>query len=220
MLRIILLGPPGSGKGTASEQLVEKFGVTQVATGDIFRENIKNGTALGRKAKEYMDKGELVPDELVTDLAWSRLSEFSEDGTGYILDGFPRTLTQAHALDSLLAKSGGQIDHVIYFKVDDETLIARISGRRVCPACGKVYHVTNMPPAKDGVCGVCGGSLIQREDDNEETARNRISVYKEQTAPLIGYYKGAGILAEVNGAKDKDEVFVDIKKLLEAGAAH
>ena len=208
-MRAVLLGPPGAGKGTQAVRLVEKYNVPQISTGDIFRRNIKEGTELGKKAQEYMNAGQLVPDELVVDLVKDRLMQ-DDCKNGYLLDGFPRTIFQAEELDKFLAEQGQKLDAVINFEVGYDTLIERLTGRRVCKACGAGYHVKNMPPAKEGVCDVCGGELEQRKDDTRETAVNRISVYEESTAPLIGYYRETGALKNFNAEKDPDELLKEI----------
>ncbi len=213
MVRTILLGPPGAGKGTQAQKIVEKYGVPHISTGDIFRENIKNGTPLGKKAKEYMDKGELVPDELVIDLATSRLLE-DDCKNGFLLDGFPRTVLQAEKLDEFLSKHDSKIDLVIDLVAEKEVLITRITGRRVCKACGASFHVTNIPPKKEGVCDFCGGELIQRADDTVETVTNRIDVYEKQTAPLIDYYEKAGNIVHIDGIGDLDRITADVFKAI------
>lgn len=213
MLRTILLGPPGAGKGTQAVKIVEKYGVPHISTGDIFRENIKNGTELGKKAQEYMNKGELVPDDLVIDLATSRLLE-PDCKNGFLLDGFPRTVYQAEKLDEFLSAHDSKIDVVLDIAVEKEELITRLTGRRVCKACGASFHVVNVPPKKEGVCDFCGGELIQRADDNLETVTNRIEVYEGQTMPLIDYYEKAGNIAHINGAAELDEVFAEIVKAI------
>jgi adenylate kinase len=200
MKRIILLGAPGSGKGTLAERITAKYGIPQISTGDILRQNTAQGTELGRKAKAYMEKGELVPDALVLDLVADRLEQ-PDAKDGYMLDGFPRTIAQAEALAGALAKSGSGIDFVVYLNTPRDELIRRISGRRLCGSCGKSYNVNNRefaPPA-DGACGACGGELIQRPDDTEAVAENRIDVYNEQTLPLVEYYRQAGLLTELDG---------------------
>ena len=213
MLRTILLGPPGAGKGTQAVKIVEKYGVPHISTGDIFRENIKKGTELGKKAQEYMNRGELVPDDLVIEIATTRL--LADDcKNGFLLDGFPRTVYQAQKLDEFLAAHGSRIDKVLNIEVEKEELITRLTGRRVCKACGASFHVVNIPPKKDGVCDFCGGELIQRADDNLETVTNRIDVYESQTKPLIEYYEKAGNIANIDGATGLDNVFADIVKAL------
>lgn len=206
MLRAVLLGPPGSGKGTQAVRLVEKYEIPHISTGDIFRKNIKEGTELGKKAQEYMNAGALVPDELVVDLVKDRLQQ-DDCKNGFLLDGFPRTIFQAEKLDEFLSESNLKMDIVINLKVEKEALIKRLTGRRVCKDCGASYHIVNIPPKKEGVCDICGGELIQRKDDNIETVENRINVYEEQTAPLIGYYKEAGSLVDFDGEASLDEVF-------------
>lgn len=206
MLRAVLLGPPGAGKGTQAVRLVEKYEIPHISTGDIFRKNIKEGTELGKKAQEYMNAGALVPDELVVDLVKDRLQQ-DDCKNGFLLDGFPRTIFQAEKLDEFLSESNLKIDIVINLKVEKEALIKRLTGRRVCKDCGASYHIVNIPPKKEGVCDICGGELIQRKDDNIETVENRINVYEEQTAPLIGYYKEAGSLVDFDGEASLDEVF-------------
>lgn len=206
MLRAVLLGPPGAGKGTQAVRLVEKYEIPHISTGDIFRKNIKEGTELGKKAQEYMNAGALVPDELVVDLVKDRLQQ-DDCKIGFLLDGFPRTIFQAEKLDEFLSESNLKMDIVINLKVEKEALIKRLTGRRVCKDCGASYHIVNIPPKKEGVCDICGGELIQRKDDNIETVENRINVYEEQTAPLIGYYKEAGSLVDFDGEASLDEVF-------------
>lgn len=206
MLRAVLLGPPGAGKGTQAVRLVEKYEIPHISTGDIFRKNIKEGTELGKKAQEYMNAGALVPDELVVDLVKDRLQQ-DDCKNGFLLDGFPRTIFQAEKLDEFLSESNQKMDIVINLKVEKGALIKRLTGRRVCKDCGASYHIVNIPPKKEGVCDICGGELIQRKDDNIETVENRINVYEEQTAPLIGYYKEAGSLVDFNGEASLDEVF-------------
>ena len=213
MLRTILLGPPGAGKGTQAAKIVEKYKIPHISTGDIFRDNIKRGTELGKKAQEYMNRGELVPDDLVIEIATDRLlADDCKDG--FLLDGFPRTVYQAEKLDEFLASRGGRIDHVIDIAVDKDELMSRLTGRRVCKACGASYHVVNIPPKKEGVCDVCGGELIQRADDNAETVANRIEVYEAQTMPLITYYEKAGNISHIDGATGLDSVFADIVQAL------
>ena len=208
-MRAVLLGPPGAGKGTQAVRLVEQYNVPQISTGDIFRRNIKEGTELGKKAQEYMNAGQLVPDELVVDLVKDRLMQ-DDCKNGYLLDGFPRTIFQAEELDKFLAEQGQKLDAVINFEVGYDTLIERLTGRRVCKACGAGYHIKNMPPKVEGVCDKCGSELEQRKDDTKETAVNRISVYEESTAPLIDYYTGTGALRNFNAEKDPEEVFAEI----------
>ncbi len=206
MLRTVLLGPPGAGKGTQAVRIVEKYNVPHISTGDIFRENIKNGTELGKKAQEYMNKGELVPDDLVIEIATTRL--LADDcKEGFLLDGFPRTVYQAEKLDAFLEEHGMKLDTVIDIEVEKEELITRLTGRRVCKACGASYHVVNIPPKTEGICDNCGGELFQRADDTIETVENRIEVYIEQTMPLVDYYKNADNIVEIDGALPLDTVF-------------
>lgn len=206
MLRTVLLGPPGAGKGTQAVRIVEKYNVPHISTGDIFRENIKNGTELGKKAQEYMNKGELVPDDLVIEIATTRL--LADDcKNGFLLDGFPRTVYQAEKLDAFLEAHGMKLDKVIDIEVEKEELITRLTGRRVCKACGASYHVVNIPPKTEGICDNCGGELFQRADDTVETVENRIAVYIEQTMPLVDYYTAAGNIAVIDGALPLDTVF-------------
>ena len=213
MLRTILLGPPGAGKGTQAAKIVEKYHIPHISIGDIFRENIKNGTELGKKAQEYMNRGELVPDDLVIEIATTRL--LADDcAEGFLLDGFPRTVYQAEKLDEFLAAHGSKIDKVLDIAVEKEELMVRLTGRRVCKACGASYHVVNIPPKKEGICDVCGGPLVQRADDNAETVANRIEVYEAQTMPLIEYYEKAGNIAHIDGATGLESVFADIVKAL------
>ena len=213
MLRTILLGPPGAGKGTQAVKIVEKYGIPHISTGDIFRENIKKGTELGKKAQEYMNKGELVPDDLVIAIATARLLE-DDCKNGFLLDGFPRTVYQAEKLDEFLEAHNSKIDKVVDISVGKEELMIRLTERRVCKKCGASYHIVNIPPKKEGVCDICGGPLIQRDDDNAETAANRIEVYEEQTRPLVDYYKKAGNLVLIDGTTGLENVFADIVRAL------
>ena len=201
---IVFLGPPGSGKGTQAKILEKQLALPQVATGDLFRFNLKNKTELGLLAKRYMDAGELVPDEVTIRMVEERLSR-EDCARGAILDGFPRNLNQAVALDDLLKPYGG-VSLVPFFKVEDDVIVERISGRRVCRNCGAVYHVKYNPPKQDHICDICGGELYQRDDDRPETVRNRLYVYYKQTGPLIGYYFAKGLLAEIDASVSVDEV--------------
>lgn len=212
-MRIILLGPPGAGKGTQASGIVEKYRVPHISTGDIFRKNIKEGTDLGKKAKEYMDKGLLVPDELVVEIVKSRLLE--EDCTdGFLLDGFPRTVVQAEALDKVLCEANMNLDKVINIEVDKSILVNRAIGRRICKECGATFHIEFNSPKTEGKCDVCGGELYQRADDNEETVSKRIQVYLDETKPLIDYYSKKGIIFTINGQQDIKKVFADIVSAL------
>ena len=213
-MKIIMLGAPGAGKGTHAKKITEKFGIPAISTGDIFRENIKNGTELGKKAKEYMDAGNLVPDELVCDLVVDRLKQ-DDCKNGYILDGFPRTIPQAEALTAALAKNDDAIDYALEIFIEDQAIIDRMSGRRVCKSCGATYHVVNIPPKTEGVCDECDGELIVRDDDAPETVKKRLDVYHEQTAPLIDYYKKQGILKVIDGSKGLDTCFEEICGILD-----
>ena len=213
-MKIIMLGAPGAGKGTHAKKITEKFGIPAISTGDIYRENIKNGTELGKKAKEYMDAGNLVPDELVCDLVVDRLKQ-DDCKNGYILDGFPRTIPQAEALTAALAKNDDAIDYALEIFIEDQAIIDRMSGRRVCKSCGATYHVVNIPPKTEGVCDECDGELIVRDDDAPETVKKRLDVYHEQTAPLIDYYKKQGILKVIDGSKGLDTCFEEICGILE-----
>lgn len=203
-MNLILLGAPGAGKGTQSQMLVEEFEIPHISTGDILRAAVKNGTQLGLKAKGYMDAGELVPDDLIIDLMKERLAEPDAE-KGFILDGFPRTTTQAAALDTALAATGRRIDHAVAIMVPDQKIVERLSSRRVCSACG----FTGI--AEDTACPTCGGEMYQRDDDKPETIQNRLNVYEKSTAPLVNYYKGAGVLVEIDGDRPVDEVYADVK---------
>ena len=212
-MKIIMLGAPGAGKGTQAKKIADVCKVPHISTGDIFRANIKNDTELGAKAKAYMDKGLLVPDELVCDLVVDRIQQ-SDCEKGYILDGFPRTIPQAQALTDALNAIGQKMDYAINIEVPDENIISRMSGRRACVGCGATYHLVYNPTKVDGVCDTCGEKLILRDDDQPETVKNRLDVYHKQIQPLIDYYKAEGILVEVDGTKSMDEVFEDVLKVL------
>lgn len=212
-MRLILLGPPGAGKGTQASSIVAEYGITHISTGDIFRHNIKNETELGKKVKSYLDKGQLVPDELTIDLVWDRLSK-DDCKKGFLLDGFPRTINQAEALQKGLEERGFKLDKVINIDVDKNILVKRLSGRRVCKNCGETYHIDNKPTLKDGVCDKCSGEVIQRADDNEKTVLDRIEVYEKQTFPLIDFYKNLGLILTVDGTLSIEDVFSQIKESL------
>lgn len=212
-MRLILLGPPGAGKGTQASSIVAEYGITHISTGDIFRHNIKNETELGKKVKSYLDKGQLVPDELTIDLVWDRLSK-DDCKNGFLLDGFPRTINQAEALQKGLEERGLKLDKVINIDVDKNILVKRLSGRRVCKNCGETYHIDNKPTLKDGVCDKCSGEVIQRADDNEKTVLDRIEVYESQTFPLIDFYKNLGLILTVDGTLSIEDVFSQIKESL------
>lgn len=205
VLFLVLLGGPGAGKGTQAERLSEALGIPQVSTGDLFRENLKGETELGLLAKGYMDRGELVPDDLTVGMVRERLKR-SDAAMGAILDGFPRTVAQAEALEALLANLGFRVAAVPYIKVPEDVLLARLAGRWTCRACGAMYHQLFSPPREDGVCDKCGGELYQRPDDTPETQKHRIGVYFDQTAPLIDYYRDKGLLVEVDGRPGIDEI--------------
>ncbi|MBO4799584.1 MAG: adenylate kinase [Lachnospiraceae bacterium] len=214
-MKIIMLGAPGAGKGTQAKMIADKYGVPHISTGDIFRANIKEGTELGKKAKTYMDKGLLVPDELVVDLVVDRVKN-PDCEKGYVLDGFPRTIPQAECLDKALAEMNDSMDYAINIDVPDENIITRMGGRRACVGCGATYHVVNIPPKKEGICDRCGGELILRDDDKPETVKKRLDVYHEQTQPLIDYYTKKGIIKDVDGTQQMDDVFNAIVKILGA----
>ena len=212
-MKIIMLGAPGAGKGTQAKRVAEEYGIPHISTGDIFRANIRDNTELGKKAKEYMDKGLLVPDELTCDLVMNRISE-ADCKDGFVLDGFPRTIPQADALTKALEEKGMSMDAAVDIEVPDENIIGRMAGRRFCPKCGATYHVVALPPNSEGICDNDGEKLVIRDDDKEETVRNRLSVYHKETQPLIDYYKKAQILKTVDGTKTADEVFDGIKAVL------
>jgi adenylate kinase len=212
-MKIILMGPPGAGKGTQAEVLVQKLGIPHISTGDMFRAAIKNQTPLGVKAKEYMDAGQLVPDEVTIGIVEERLAQ-DDCQKGFLLDGFPRTVAQADALTGILAKMQVKLDGIVNIEVDQDKLIARLTGRRVCRQCGATFHEMFNAPQKTGVCDKCGGELYQRSDDSEETALNRLDVYNKQTEPLIAYYSERGLLLNINGDQGIDNVLVDIMSSL------
>jgi adenylate kinase len=209
-----MLGAPGAGKGTQAQLLSKAYNIPQISTGDILRMNIKNETDLGKKAKEYMDKGLLVPDELVVEIVKDRLTQ-DDCKNGFILDGFPRTIPQAKALDEALDHMGIKLDRAVNVHVPDEKIIIRMSGRRVCPQCGASYHIEFKKPAKENICDECSSDLIQRDDDKEETVRKRLEIYHEQTQPLIEYYQNKGILTTVDGVGEVEEISNRIKEALE-----
>lgn len=212
-MKIVMLGAPGAGKGTQAKRIAAKFSVPHISTGDIFRANIKNNTPLGEKAKSYMDKGELVPDELVIELIMDR---FAQDDcvNGYVLDGFPRTIPQAEELDKALNGVNDKLDYAIDVEVPDDNIISRMSGRRACLNCGATYHIVHNPPKVENVCDTCNGELILRDDDKAETVKNRLDVYHTQTEPLLKYYTEKGILYTVDGTQDMDTVFDSICKIV------
>ena len=214
-MKIIMLGAPGAGKGTLAKMIAEKYSIPHISTGDIFRANIKNGTELGKKAKSYMDKGQLVPDELTLDLIMDRFKQ-DDCKNGYVLDGFPRTIPQAEALDTALKAKGEKVDFAIDVDVPDENIVKRMGGRRACVGCGATYHVVYSPTKVEGVCDKCGEELIVRDDDKPETVLNRLEVYHNQTQPLIDYYNEKGILKSVDGTVDMKDVFNAIVDILGA----
>ncbi|RFA33151.1 adenylate kinase [Virgibacillus dokdonensis] len=209
-MNLILMGLPGAGKGTQAEKINEKYDIPHISTGDMFRLAIKEGTDLGKKAKAYMDRGELVPDEVTNGIVKERLSK-NDCKHGFLLDGFPRTIAQAEALQSLLQDINQSIDYVIHVDVSEEKLVERLTGRRICPTCGTTYHVVYNPPKEDGVCDKDGSTLIQRDDDKPATVKKRLSVNIEQTKPLLDFYNEKGYLVTVNGDQDIDQVFQDIQ---------
>ena len=214
-MKIIMLGAPGAGKGTQAIRIAEKYGIPHISTGDIFRANVKEQTPLGKKAKVYMDQGLLVPDELTTDLVVSRIQQ-DDCLKGYVLDGFPRTIPQAVCLTRALRNMDDRIDFALNIEVTDESIVERMSGRRACLNCGETYHLSYMPPRREGFCDRCGAPLVQREDDKAETVQKRLDVYHEQTQPLIDYYANEGILVQVDGLQDPDGVFDSIVAILGA----
>jgi len=214
-MNLILLGPPGAGKGTQAQRMVERYRIPQISTGDILRAAVKEITPLGVKAKEFMDQGQLVPDEIVIGIIEERLKAKDCD-SGFILDGFPRTIPQAQALQPILTKIGKKIDHVINIEVDPEELVRRLTGRRTCKNCGAMFHLLFQPTKKEGICDRCGGMLYQRSDDKEETIRTRLREYEKQTAPLVQYYQGKKTLRSIQGMGGPDQIFDQIIRLLDA----
>jgi len=212
-MNVMLLGAPGAGKGTQAAKLIERYGLAHISTGDILRKAVADQTPLGLEAKSYMDKGELVPDEVVIGLVRERLQQPDTDA-GFILDGFPRTVVQAEALDGVLAGLGKRLDAVITVDVDKDALITRLTARRTCTACGKIFNVVTQPESASGVCPACGGELMQRDDDTVETVTNRLEVYERSTLPLIGYYRDAGLLRRVDGNLPVDDVFAQVKNIV------
>jgi len=212
MGRVVFLGPPGAGKGTQARELAGDWGVPQIATGDMLREAVAAGRPLGREAKRYMDQGALVPDDVIVGLIRERLSQ-ADAARGFILDGFPRTIPQAEALDRLLGELGVELGQVVYFEVSEAALLRRLTGRRVCRSCGASYHVVTAPPKQNGVCDACSGQLYQREDDDEATVRRRLGVYARQTAPLLDYSRGRGLLVVVGG----EGTIEDVRRAIRSG---
>ncbi len=212
-MKIIMLGAPGAGKGSQASRIAKEYQLPHISTGDIFRANLKEETELGKRAKSFMDKGELVPDDITIAMLLERIHK-EDCKNGYILDGFPRTIPQAEALKEALAKKDEKIDLALDVEASDELIIKRMAGRRTCPACGAIYHIVTLPPKTDGICDRCGADLIQRKDDNEETVKNRLKIYHEVTEPLISYYKKEGILEEIDGAEELDKVFEKVKRII------
>jgi len=213
-MNVMLLGAPGAGKGTQAAKLIERYGLAHISTGDILRKAVADRTPLGLEAKSYMDKGELVPDDVVIGLVRERLQQ-PDTAAGFILDGFPRTVVQAEALDGVLAELGKKLDAVITVDVDQDALITRLTARRTCTACGAIFNVVSQPESADGVCPSCGGGLMQRADDTIATVTNRLDVYERSTMPLIGYYRDAGLLRSVDGNLPVDDVFAQVQKIVE-----
>ena len=209
-MNLVFLGPPGAGKGTQAKRLAREKGLVHISTGDILRDAVKRGTPLGLKAKEFMEKGQLVPDDLIIAL----IEEVMPPEGGVIFDGFPRTVPQAQALDEMLERKSLRLSKVILFEVDEDTVVERLSGRRTCPSCGAVYHIKFNPPKEDEICDRCKSPLVQREDDKEEVVRNRLRVYREQTAPLIDYYRQRDILVSLDASKDIESVYSDLLRVL------
>jgi adenylate kinase len=213
-MNLVFLGPPGAGKGTQAKRLSEEFKWPHISTGDILREAVSKGTELGKRAKEYMEKGELVPDEVVIGIIKDRLKLEDAQG-GFILDGFPRTVNQARSLDEVLKEEGNSLDSVLYFEVSEEEVVRRLTGRRTCSKCGAIFHLIYNPPKNSDICDLCQGELTQRDDDREETVKNRLKVYLSQTVPLIDYYREKGVLREIDAGKSEDQVYEEIKRVLE-----
>ena len=212
-MKIVMLGAPGAGKGTQAKKIADAYGIPHISTGDIFRANIKAGTPLGKKAKEYMDKGGLVPDEVTIGMLLDRIHE-ADCEKGYVLDGFPRTIPQAESLTKALAAEGSKIDAAVDIEVPDENIVSRMGGRRACLSCGSTYHIVYAAPKQEGICDRCGSPLVLRDDDKPETVQKRLEVYHAQTQPLIDYYGSAGVLKEVDGTQEMEKVFADIKAVL------
>ncbi len=212
-MKIIMLGAPGAGKGTQAKRIAKKYNIPHISTGDIFRANIKEGTELGKRAKEYMDKGELVPDDITIGMLLDRIHK-ADCKDGFVLDGFPRTIPQAKSLSEALSKLNEKIDYAINIDVPDDSIITRMSGRRACLSCGSTYHIKYSAPKKENICDNCGSELVIRDDDKPETVKKRLDVYHKQTQPLIDYYDNENILANVDGTKDMEEVFLDIVAVL------
>ena len=218
MIRIVLLGPPGSGKGTQAGELQKRWGIPHIASGDLLRALVRDDTQLGRRARPYMDRGELVPDDLILDMMADGLSQ-PDAQEGYVLDGFPRTVAQAEALEQRLKEIGRELEAVIYLRVPEEEILRRLSGRRTCPVCNAVYHVDTMPPKKEGICDECSAELIRRDDESPDVIRKRLQVYEEQTRPLLDFYEQRGLLKEVDGTIGVDNVIREIERIAAAQSA-
>ena len=212
-MKIIMLGAPGAGKGSQASRIAKEYQLPHISTGDIFRANLKEETELGKRAKSFMDKGELVPDDITIAMLLDRIHK-EDCKNGYILDGFPRTIPQAEALKEALAKKDEKIDLALDVEASDELIIKRMAGRRTCPNCSAIYHTETLKPKKEGICDLCGAELVQRKDDNEETVKNRLKIYHEMTEPLISYYKKENILEEVDGMEKLDAVFEKVKEII------
>ena len=212
-MKIIMLGAPGAGKGSQASRIANEYKLPHISTGDIFRANLKEETELGKQAKSFMDKGELVPDDITIAMLLNRIHE-EDCKNGYILDGFPRTIPQAEALKEALAKKNEKIDLALDVEATDELIIKRMAGRRTCPNCSAIYHIETLKPKKEGICDLCGSELIQRKDDNEETVKNRLKIYHEMTEPLISYYKKENVLEEIDGTENLDKVFETVKEII------
>ncbi|MBQ1289326.1 MAG: adenylate kinase [Erysipelotrichaceae bacterium] len=212
-MNILIIGAPGTGKGTMSEKLIEKYGIVHVSTGDMLRESVKNGTEVGKKAHGYMERGELVPDEVIHDIILERFAQKDMEN-GILMDGYPRTLAQAEDLDTILASLGKKVDCVLNLELDEQVLIGRITGRRTCPNCKAIYHIQNMPPKVEGICDICGSKLVTRKDDTVESLRVRLDAYHESTKDVIGYYEKQGIVKNINADQSVEKVFEDITEAL------
>ncbi|MBR3150894.1 MAG: adenylate kinase [Erysipelotrichaceae bacterium] len=212
-MNILIIGAPGTGKGTMSEKLIEKYGIVHVSTGDMLRESVKNGTEVGKKAHGYMERGELVPDEVIHDIILERFAQKDMEN-GILMDGYPRTLAQAEDLDTILASLGKKVDCVLNLELDEQVLIGRITGRRTCPNCKAIYHIQNMPPKVEGICDICGSQLVTRKDDTVESLRVRLDAYHESTKDVIGYYEKQGIVKNINADQSVEKVFEDITEAL------
>lgn len=212
-MKIVMLGAPGAGKGTQAKMIADKYQIPHISTGDIFRANIKEGTELGKEAKSYMDKGQLVPDELTVKILLDRVAK-EDCKDGYVLDGFPRTIPQAEVLEEALKKLGDRIDYAVNVEVPDANIVKRMGGRRACLSCGATYHVEHIPPKAEGICDRCGKELVLRDDDKAETVQKRLDVYHDQTQPLIDFYQERGVLKEVDGTQNMKDVFAAIVSIL------